>query len=164
MITAKMQEALNAHVTAEISSAYLYLSMSAYCESKVLKGFGHWFRVQYQEESTHAIKMMDYLLTRGGQVKLGAIEAPPAEFGTMLQVFEATLQHERKVTAAVHKLYEVAVAEGDTAARVFLEWYVAEQVEEEANVSDWVEKLKMIGDRSGTVLYLDKEARKRGQS
>jgi ferritin len=163
MISAKMQEALNAHVTAEMSSAYLYLSMSAHCESNAFKGFAHWFRVQYHEEVAHALKMMDYLLTRGGQVKLGAIEPPPTEFGTMLQVFDATLAHERKITAAVNKLYELAVSEGDTATRVFLDWYVTEQVEEEARVSEWVEKLKMVGDRSGAVLYLDKEARKRGQ-
>jgi ferritin len=158
-----MQEAFNAHVTEELFSANLYLAMSAYCESKAYKGFGRWLRVQYQEELAHAAKFVDQLLARGGQVAVGAVAAPPKDFGSVLQVFEAVLAHERKVTESLNRFYALAEAEKDSASHVFLQWFVTEQVEEEANVSEIVDKLRIVGDKSSAALYLDKEYGKRGK-
>ncbi len=164
MISTKMQDALNAHVEQEMYSAYLYLAMSAYCESKAFKGFGRWLRVQHGEELDHARKALDYVLARGGHPVLAPIPAPPREFGSIVQVFEAVLKHEQHVTERIHALYQTAVAEKDTAAQVFLQWYVAEQVEEEASVTEIVDKLRMVEGRPGTALYLDKEYGKRGKA
>jgi ferritin len=161
MIGQKIQDALNVHVTNELYSANLYLAMSAYCESRSFKGFARWLRVQYFEEVEHAHKMLDHLVARGGAPAVGAVPAPPREFGTILQVFEKVLEHERHVTQSIDELYRASVAERDSAAQVFLQWFVAEQVEEESGVQEIVDKLKMVGDRSGAALYLDKEYGKR---
>jgi ferritin len=161
MIPAKIQEALNRHVQAETYSAYLYLAMSAYCEAKAYKGFGRWLRVQHEEELDHARKSLDFLVARGGEARLGAVEAPPASFGTITEVFEKVLEHERKVTAFINDLYRLATEERDTASQVFLQWFVTEQVEEEARAQELVDKLRMVGDRPGAALYLDKEYGKR---
>lgn len=162
MISQKLQDAMNSQIQAELYSAYLYLSMSAYCESKNLGGFAHWMKMQYQEETSHAMKIMDYLQERGGIVALKAIDAPPTEFGTPLEIFEQTLAHEIHVTNLINKLYEAALEEKDYAAQIFLQWFINEQVEEEASATAVLERLKIIGDKStGAILYLDKELRKR---
>jgi ferritin len=161
MISQKMQDALNAHVTAELYSANLYLAMSSHCDTRSYKGFGRWLRVQYFEELDHAHKILDWLVARGGAPAIGAVKAPPREFGSVLQIFEAVLDHERHVTQSIDELYRTAVAEKDTASQVFVQWFVSEQVEEEANVQEIVDKLRMIGDKSSAALYLDKEYGKR---
>lgn len=161
MINRKMQDALNAHVTAELFSATLYLAMSAWSDAKAFKGFGRWLRIQHEEELDHARKMLDYLVERGGHVEIGAVPAPGKEFGPPLQVFEKVLEHERHVTQSIHELHATAVAEKDAAAQVFLHWFVAEQVEEEARVQEIVDKLRLVGDKSSAALYLDKEYGKR---
>lgn len=161
MITQKIQDTLNAQIQTELNSAYMYLAMSAYSESKSFKGFGHWLRVQFQEESAHAEKFINHLLARGGHVVLRGIDAPPSEYGTILQLFEHILAHERQVTHFVHGLHDVALVEKDVATQVFLQWFITEQVEEEASVAEMVEKLRMVGDKGGALLYLDKEAGKR---
>ena len=164
MIGQKMQDALNAHVTAELYSANLYLAMAAWCDGKSYKGFGRWLKVQYFEELEHSHKMLDWLVSRGGRPAIGAVKAPPAEFASILQLFEAVLDHERHVTQSIDELHRAAVAEKDTAAQVFTQWFVAEQVEEEATVQEIVDKLRMIGDKSSAALYLDKEYGKRTRS
>ena len=157
MISAKLQEAINSQIQAEMYSANLYLAMSGYCMSKNLKGFANWLRVQYQEETMHALKFVDYILERGGELKLKAIDAAPADFGKPVEVFEKILDHEEHVTSLINKLYEVAVAEKDVAAQIFLQWFVTEQVEEEASASEVLEQLRMIGDEKSGIFYLDKE-------
>jgi ferritin len=164
MLTPKMQDALCAHIDQEMYSANLYLAMSAHCEARAFKGFGRWLRVQHEEELEHARRVLDHVVARGGQAALGAVSAPPREFGTMTQVFEAVLAHERQVTARIHELYAIASAERDTASQVFLQWFVTEQVEEESLASEILEKLRMMGDRPGAALYLDKEYGKRGKA
>lgn len=164
MIGSRMQEALSRHVQEEVYSSYLYLAMSAWCEAHTWKGFARWLRVQHLEELDHARKSLDFLLARGGAARLGAIEAPPASWKSVNEVFDKVLEHERAVTALVHDLHATAVAEKDTAARVFLDWFVSEQVEEEARVDEIVQKLRMVGDRPGAALYLDKEYGKRGKT
>ena len=161
MISVKMQEAINKQIQEELYSSYLYLAMAADSEEKNLKGFANWLQVQYQEENAHAMKLYHYLLERGGKVKLAPIQAPPSEFGTPLQVFETVLAHERHITSSINALYETAVSEKDYAAQIFLQWFIEEQVEEEGNASEILEKLKMVGERSGAILYLDKELKKR---
>lgn len=157
MISQKMQDAINTQIQAEMYSAYLYLSMSAYCESKSLKGFANWLNVQYQEETFHATKLMAYLGERGGKVRLATIDAPPCEFGSMVELFEKVQDHEQHVTSLINKLYEVAVAEKDFAAQIFLQWYINEQVEEEASVGEVLDKLAVLGEKTSEILYLDKE-------
>jgi ferritin len=161
MIGPRMQEALNRHVNAETYSAYLYLAMSAWCEANTWKGFARWLRVQHDEELMHARKSLDFLLARGGEARLAAIEAPPSAWKSVNDVFEKVLEHERKVTAFVNDLHGAAVQEKDTAAQVFLQWFVTEQVEEEARAEEIIQKLRMVGDRPGAALYLDKEYGKR---
>ena len=164
MITPRMQEALNRHVQQESFSSFLYLAMSAWCEAKAWKGFARWLRVQADEELEHAKKSLDFLLARGGEARLGAIEAPPSSWASINDVFEKVLEHERKVTAFVSDLHGVAEAEKDKAAAIFLQWFIAEQVEEEARASEILDKLRMVGDRPGAALYLDKEYGKRGKA
>jgi ferritin len=164
MISQKMQDAINAQIQAEFYSAYLYLAMSGEAETQNFKGSASWLRIQHQEELAHAYKLVDYLHDRGGRVSLKALDAPPAEFGPPLRIFEMALKHEQHVTALIHKLHETAVAEKDLAAQIFLQWFVTEQVEEEKSATDIVERLRLAGEKSSAVLYLDKEIGKRGKS
>jgi len=157
MINAKMQEAINGQIQKEFYSAYLYLSMASYCEERSLNGFANWLKVQYQEEIFHALNLVNYLLERGGKVILAAIQAPPFEFSSMKDLFEKVLQHERYVTASINQLYGVAVEEKDFASQIFLEWYVNEQVEEEDNVMQILDKLAVIDENTGHLLFLDAE-------
>lgn len=161
MLSKKMLEALNKQVNAEYASSYLYLSMAAYFEAATLKGFANWMRLQAKEEEEHALKFFDYINDRGGRVTLLPIPAPPKDFPSVLAVMEATLKHEQKVTSLIHALVDQAIEEKDHATNIFLHWFVEEQVEEEANASEIVEKLKMISQSGGGLLMLDKELGKR---
>ena len=161
MISEKLKAALDEHVAAEMSAAYLYLAMSADFDTKAYKGFGRWMRVQFQEEMEHALKFVDYMLLRGESVGWKDVKAPATTFGTPLEAFEATLTHEKDVTARIHKLYHLAAEEHDLATQIFLQWFVTEQVEEESRVGEIVEKVRLTSDRPGSLLYLDKEFGKR---
>jgi len=138
--------------------------MSAWCEAKAWKGFARWLRIQSDEELAHARKSLDFLLTRGGEARLGAIEAPPSSWPSINDVFEKVLEHERKVTALVNDLHGTSEQERDKASSVFLQWFISEQVEEEARAVEIVDRLRMVGDRPGAALYLDKEYGKRGKA
>ena len=163
MLSKKMQDLMNSQIQAEFYSAQLYLAMSAYSESENFKGFANWLKVQYNEETSHGMKFLQYIQERGGKVELKGIDAPPAKFGSMLELFEEVLVHEKKVTGLINKLYETAISEKDYASQIFLQWFISEQVEEEANATEIVAKLKMIGDKSpGGLFYLDKALGKRG--
>jgi ferritin len=157
MIKPKLAEALNKQVNAEFYASYLYLSASAYLENEGLPGMARWMRAQYEEELVHALKIVDFLYERGGRIILESIAKPPAEFGTPLNVFEAALEHEQKVTAMIDDLYSLAVEEKDPASQVFLEWFVTEQVEEESNVSGVIDQLKMAGDGGPALLMMDRQ-------
>ncbi len=164
MLGKKMQDLMNNQIQAEFYSAQLYLSMSAYSQAENYKGFAHWLKVQYEEETSHGMKFLNYIQERGGEVELKAIEAPPVKFGTMLKLFEEVLAHEKKVTALINNLYELALKEKDYASQIFLQWFINEQVEEEANASEIVAQLKMIGDKSvGGLFQLDHALGKRGE-
>ena len=157
MISKKMQEALNGQVAAEFYSAYLYLSMSAYLESIDLKGFANWMRVQYQEEVSHAEKIFDHVIERDGRAVVKAWEAPPAEWKSALDVFETAYKHEQKVTSLINGLVDQALAEKDHATYNFLQWFVNEQVEEEASVKTIVQQLKLLGDSRAGLFQIDRE-------
>jgi ferritin len=161
MLSKKMEDAFNDQINAEMASAYLYLAMAAHCEDNNLKGFGHWLRAQNNEEVGHAMKIFDYVLERGGKVALKAIEAPAAEFGSPAEVFAKVLAHEQHVTARITSLYELAVAEKDYASQIFLQWFISEQVEEEASASEIIERMKLAGDKGSALVWLDKELGKR---
>jgi ferritin len=157
MLSATMEAALNGQLNKEIYSAYLYMSMSAYSSYSGLKGFANWFMVQYQEEMSHAMKFYGYINDQGGRVKLAAIDQPPTEFTSLLEMFEKTLAHEQFVTRSINELVDLAIAEKDHATNIFLQWYVTEQIEEEGNDNDIIAKLKLVGEDGNGLLMLDKE-------
>ena len=157
MLSEALQKAINDQIKNELDSAYLYLAMSAYFEGAHLPGGARWMRLQSREETSHAMKLFDYVLERGGRVVLQAIEQPPATFASMLDVFQQALVHERKVTGMIHRLYDLATNERDYATQVMLQWFVQEQVEEEKSAGDIVEQLKMIGDQPAALLFFDRQ-------
>lgn len=153
MLNQKIQDAINEQINAEFYSAYLYLSMAQYFEAEGLSGFANWFNVQFREEQDHAIILMNYVNQRGGRVLLKAIDAVPTTWDSYQAVFEATLEHEQKVTALINGLYALAVEEKDYATRDRLGWFVNEQVEEEDNCRALIDKLRLIGN-NGMGLYM----------
>jgi ferritin len=157
MISKKMQDAFNDQIAAEFFSAHLYLSMQAYLESADLPGFANWMRIQYQEEVFHGLKMFDYVIDRDGRAQVKAWNAPEFEWKGPQDVFEAVYKHEQKVTSLIHNLVEIAQSEKDHATQIFLEWFVTEQVEEEASARAIIQQLKMIGDSRAALFQLDRE-------
>jgi len=157
----KLQKAFNDQIKNELYSGYLYLSMAAYFESKSLSGFAHWMKVQNKEEVSHAMKMFEFLNDRGVRVQLQAIPQPPVEFNSTLEIFEETLKHEKKVTALINDLYKIAGEVKDTAAHIFLQWFITEQVEEEKNATYIIETLKAIKPEGPALIMLDRELAKR---
>ena len=161
MLSEKMQDAINGQLNAELYSSYLYLSMNAYFKSINLDGFANWMHYQAQEELTHAMKFYDFINQRGGRVNLLQIEAPPAQWNSPQAVFEATLEHEQKVTGLINELVELALSEHDHASNIFLQWFVSEQVEEEESVTGVLEQLKLMGEAKGGLFMIDRELAKR---
>ncbi|RPJ42704.1 MAG: ferritin [Candidatus Latescibacterota bacterium] len=161
MLKKSMEKALNKQMNDEFASAYLYLSMAAYFETKNLKGFAAWMHAQAKEESGHAMKFFHHMLDRGGKPILAAIDEPPAAWKSPLDAFQNVLAHERLVTAGIHKLLELADKESDHPAHAFLQWFVTEQVEEEATAEGIVQKVKMIGDMVPGIFMMDRELAQR---
>jgi ferritin len=157
MLDKKMEDAINKQLNAELYSSYLYLSMAAFFESKDLPGFASWMRVQAQEELSHAMKFYDYLVQRGARVSLTQIEEPPTEWESQVAVFEHVYEHEQMVTGLINDLVDLAVSLGDHATNNFLQWYVAEQVEEEESASGVLQKVKLAGDAPSGLFMLDSE-------
>ncbi len=131
--------------------------MAAYFQDAGLPGFANWMRVQYQEETAHALMFYDFVLTRGEVAQVSAIDAPPAKWKNAVQVFEKTLKHEQEVTRRINDLVHQAKEERDFATDIFLQWFVTEQVEEEENVKDLLSKLTMIKGEGQGMLILDKD-------
>ena len=157
MISEKMNEAFNTQLKHEMFSSNLYLSMVAYFEEIGLKGFANWMRVQVQEENAHAMGLFDYVLSRGGSVTVSAIDKPENQWKCALDCFEAVYKHEQLVTSLINNLVDVAEEVKDRAAISFLQWYIKEQVEEEANCSEICAKLKLIGSDANALLLIDQE-------
>ena len=157
MISKKITDAFNGQVNAETYSAYLYWSMSAALAEMNLPGFANWMRVQAKEEMTHALKFYSHIIERGGKVKLTAIDAPPTSWDNVNAVFQDALAHEQKVTGLINGLMDLAIAEKDHAANMFLQWFVTEQVEEEATAMEVLGKLEIVSSTAGGLYMLDKE-------
>lgn len=157
MISPKMEEALNKQINEELYSAYLYLSMAGYFAENNLMGFFNWLFVQYHEELAHAEKIYKYLIERGGKVKLMAIKQPESTWKNPKEAFAAVLNHEKYITGKINELAELAENEKDRATMGFLQWYINEQVEEEANAQAILAKLEMIGDQPAGLLMIDRE-------
>jgi ferritin len=157
MISRKIEKAFCEQLNAELYSAYLYLSMAAYFDSDNLPGLSNWMKVQAQEEVAHAMKFYEHIDERGGAVTLKAIAGPKTSWKSPMEAFQDAYKHEQKVTGLIDKLMTLAEAEKDRAARIFLEWFVTEQVEEEASVDYVVQRLKKSKDAPMALLMLDKE-------
>jgi ferritin len=161
MIGKKMQEALNGQVNAELYSAYLYLSMEAYFKALDLNGFANWMRVQTQEEIVHVMKIYEFINERRGRITLRTVEGPPTQWDSPRAVFEAAYAHEQKVTGLINDLVDLAITEKDHATSTFLQWFVNEQVEEEASADTIVQQLKMMENAPGGLFMLDRELAQR---
>ena len=157
MLSEKITTALSEQVTAEYYSAYLYLALSAAADGMGLKGAANWLFVQAQEEMAHGTHIYKYILERGAAPVFAAIEQPPASYTTVNEIFERVLSHEHKVTMSINALATLAMQESDHACYQFIMWYVNEQVEEEANATGILDKLRLIGDHKGLLLTLDNE-------
>jgi len=157
MLSDKLQTAMNNQITHELYSAYLYLSMSAHFEAGNLPGMARWMRLQAGEERAHALKFFDYINERNGRVTLQAIPQPPADLSTPKAVFDQVLKHEQDVTSLIRQLYELAVEETDYAAQGMLQWFIAEQVEEEKHAGEIVETFKMVGESPMALMMLDRQ-------
>lgn len=161
MLREKIEKTLNEQVNAEMYSSYLYLSMSAYFDSKNLEGFSHYMKIQAQEELVHAMKIFNYVNERGGRVELTAIEAPKTDWDSPLEVFKNAYEHELKVTALINNLVDLSISEKDHATTQFLQWYVEEQVEEEASADEIVQKITLAKDAPGAMYMINKELSQR---
>ena len=157
MLSPKMEEALNNQINAEYYSSYLYLSMANYFETINLQGFANWMRIQALEEMTHGEKFFNFLCEVGARTNLLPIDGPKNDYKSPLEVLEYSLEHEKFVTASIGKLMTIAKEEGDHASEIFLQWFVTEQVEEEASFGLLVKKLERIGDDGNGLLRLDEE-------
>ncbi len=162
MLGKRLEEAINEQINKELYSAYLYLSMSAYCEAENLPGEASWMRIQAQEELGHALRLFDHVNAREGRVVLRAIEMPPPVWKSPLAMFEAVLAHERKVTGLINRLHEVALSENDEATLEELQWFIAEQAEEEESAGRVVDQLKKVGTEPMGLLALDRQLGERG--
>lgn len=163
MISEAMVQALNVQVNKEMFSSYLYLSMSAFAASEGYKGAANWFRFQAQEETSHAMKFFNYIESQGARPVLKAIEEPAARFDSYQDLFEKALAHEQFITKSINELADLARNEKDHATEIFLQWFVTEQIEEEENVNEILDTLRMIGPQ-GNLYMLDRELNQRQAS
>ena len=161
MIKDRIQEEINKQINEEMFSAYLYLAMSADFAAKNLPGFANWMYVQYQEEMTHTMKFYNYLIERGGKVELRAIAKPQQTWESPLAAFEAAYAHEQHITGRINQMMDVAIEERDHATQIMLQWFISEQVEEEANADEIVQQLKFIEGNKHAIYMLDRELAQR---
>ena len=157
MIKSKVEKLINKQIYEEINSAYIYMSMANYLESKGWKGFAQWMKIQVQEELSHAKKFQDYLLERDGKVILETIPKPIQDWKSVTNVFAEAYKHEQHITECINNMVKQTRAENDYATEGLLQWFINEQVEEEANTSEIYEKLKAIKESQHALLFLDKE-------
>jgi len=157
MFSKKIEKGFNDQINAEIHSYYLYLSMSAWFTSKGYDGMAGWMKLQAQEEMIHAMKFFDHIHERGGTVKLTTIEGPKTTFKSPLEIFKAGLEHEQYITDRIHKLVKLSNSEGDYASQSFLQWFIDEQVEEEATAQSVVDQLTMVKDHPAGLFMMDRE-------
>ena len=161
MINKKVEDILNAQINKEFYSAYLYLAMSAYFDEIGLKGFSHWTKIQAHEEVDHGMIIFDYIIARNGNVDLKQIDIPETDFREPLQVFEKIYEHEKTVTSSIDCVASMSEEECDLATRTFIDWYISEQVEEEANAYEVIKRMRMFSGDKSVLYHLDKELAQR---
>ncbi|MCK9557207.1 MAG: ferritin [Candidatus Cloacimonetes bacterium] len=161
MISNKMVNAINEQINRELYSEYLYISMQAWFADQNLDGMANWMDAQGKEERFHAMKFFNYLVERGGRVKLKAIAEPTHEFDNPLKAFQMALEHEKFISKSINELMDLAIKDNDHATRSFLQWYIDEQVEEEASVDKIVNMLKMVGDNVHGIMMIDRDLAQR---
>lgn len=161
MLSKVMQDAYNEQITKEVYSEYFYLSMAAYLADMNLDGFASFFFVQAKEEHDHVLKFFNYVNDRGGRVIVTGINNPPIDFDSPLDIFEKALEHEKFVSASIDKMMDLAIKENDHPSRVFLQWFVDEQVEEESTMDRIVNRLKLVGGEGHGLLMIDSELAQR---
>ena len=157
MLTKKVEAAMNDQLQKELQSAYVYLGMSAYCETESLPGFAAWLRRQFDEEQQHALRFYNFIVDRGARVELKQLDAPPTKYASPLAVFETALEHEKAVTKAINELYDLVAREKDFASQAWLDWFATEQVEEEKTVTQIVDDLRRVGASGDGLFFLDKD-------
>ena len=162
MLPKKIESAFNDQIRDELQSAYLYLAMAADCEKQSLPGCASWLRTQWEEEIAHAMRFYNFIIDRDGTVELKALDPPGVSYGSPLAVFEKALENERQVTAAINNLYDLVQKERDFPSQPLLDWFVTEQIEEEATVGQIVDDLRRVGDQGEGLFLLDKELGRRG--
>ncbi len=157
MLNEKIQKLLNQQLNAELYSSYKYLAMAAYFESVSFGGFARWMQLQSKEEYGHAMKLYHYICQAGGTVNFIQIDAPKTGWNSAKEVFDDTYKHEQKVTKSIYELVDQTIEEKDHATNIFLQWFVTEQVEEESTALKILDRLKLIGDNTSGLFYLDHE-------
>jgi len=161
----RMQVALNRQIKAEFDSAYIYLGLSAEMESRNLKGFAHWLRVQWEEELAHGLKLYDFLLQRDAKVELHALDKPKVDSQqTILEIFSDVLHHEQYITARINELYALALEDGDYGSQTLLHWFIEEQMEEEESAREIIDNLRLVGESGAALFLLDREMSQRSQA
>ncbi len=160
-LSKKIQEAINEQINKEFFSANLYLAMSSAFAEVNLNGFANWMRIQYIEETFHALKFYDFVLERGGSIELKTIQKPELKSTKPIDIFSQTYEHEQLVTASINSLMKLARSEDDYATESYLKWFIDEQVEEESNASNLLERLKIIGEDKSGLFMLDTELAQR---
>ncbi len=158
---AQLEKLLQDQIRNEWYSAYLYLSMAVWAEMMNLEGFANWMKKQAGEEQVHGQKMFDFLIDRGVKVVLQGIPQPPSDFASPLDVFQKSLEHEKKVTTMIHAIADMAEKVNDHPTKVFIQWFVTEQIEEEKNASHYTELLKRVPADSGGIFQIDHQLSKR---
>jgi ferritin len=161
MLSDRIAGALNEQIHDEMASAYLYLSMSAWCGDRNLPGFAHWMYMQYREELVHVDRLFNHVLERGGRVELRALSQPTVDWPSPVEVFNHAYQHECEITAGIHRLVTLTLEEHDHATHTMLQWFVTEQVEEEAAADGVRKQLALIDDSSAGLFMLDQSLAKR---
>jgi ferritin len=163
MLSEKLLKALNGQINAEFGSAYQYLAMAAYFDSVNLGGSARWMRRQSREEVSHAMKIFDFIHDRDGRVSLRAVAQPEGQFPSPLGVWETVLKQEQHVTGLIYALYRLASDEKDYATQTMLQWFIAEQVEEEKTAKSILEQVRMIGPSSSAIYFLDRHLGKEAE-
>jgi ferritin len=150
-----VRKLVNDQIANEFHAAYTYLAIAAHFEAQNYEGFARWMRMQAKEETGHAMRLFDYLVERGAAIELNQIDQPKKDYGTPREGFRTALEHERKVTGQINRMYEAAVEAGDYPTQIMLQWFIQEQVEEENSTGTAVEQLEMAGDNKAALLMLD---------
>ena len=161
MLDNEVEVALNQQINVEFRSAYSYLSLAGYFEAINLRGFAHWMRIHYLEERMHANKIFNFIVDRDGRIDLLPIEAPKKEWHSPLQAFEWAMEAERSNSEAIYQLVELANTKHDHATHTFLQWFVSEQVEEEALLNDMLQRMRLVGDSNAALFLMDQELSQR---